>query len=347
MWTLPPESSFSASAFQKLSWDTSSFQNASQKSRGLLINNRCYFFTPRPDGWHAEVSEELDLTCVHLLVIIIHMPSRCSRHFRGLRKANFLFRVYPFSPWIFNDDPSHPRKPSPMNKWCVQTQLLKSRMSTFPSTFSTYFPPLECELCHSFRFQKSHHHFTDNEQTGVSGCVRRLTVLGRKDIPLCSRGAYGGHGVGVFCLFVFSVLWTPENIFFLLFLLKSNYDVTFHKIPFVQLIKNETVPGLTIKPQHSAHILWSSLWLHFHVGVSYMFFFKPHYWLIAFCVLKVSFSCVEKKIICLLMGCQICFPNLLKGHHCYIWIRAFFRINEKSVSRAIQGRLSAAVTWKS
>ena len=67
------------------------------------------------------------------------------------------------------------------------------------------------------------------------------------------RGDYGGH-----CIFSFppSVLWIPENTFSILFLLKSNYNVTFHKIRFVQLIKHQTVPGLTIKPGHSTHLLW-------------------------------------------------------------------------------------------
>lgn len=45
---------------------------------------------------------------------------------------------------------------------------------------------------------------------------------------------------------------------------------------------------------------------------------EPHYLLIAFYVLKsFFFLCREKKkIICLLMGCQICFANLLKGYRC-------------------------------
>ena len=58
---------------------------------------------------------------------------------------------------------------------------------------------------------------------------------------------------GVF--FLFSIMNPRKHLFHpILFKIKLRCDI-FHEIPFVQLIKHETVPGLTIKPRHSTHLL--------------------------------------------------------------------------------------------
>lgn len=46
----------------------------------------------------------------------------------------------------------------------------------------------------------------------------------------------------------------------------------------------------------------------------------------------------KKKIIRYVNGCQICFPNLLKGYRCYTRTSAYIWINVNFVSREIYGR---------
>ena len=70
----------------------------SEKSWVINKQHMVLLSSPPPTVDTRKSPEAPGLTCAHLFVIIIQTPSRSSRHFPGLRDADFLISSLPFQP---------------------------------------------------------------------------------------------------------------------------------------------------------------------------------------------------------------------------------------------------------